>query len=591
AAAATRAGVAYAASTVERITPRLDAWADAWHGARTEVCTRVLDERSPSDLQRASRHCLDVARVHVEVWLDLVTAADRDALQSATAFVANLRPPGDCREPTEQERRRWTDATESTAVADFDRRVARADSLRQSAHFAEAEALAHELVAEALDAGDDERSVDAFMVRARTRAQSSNSRGAAKDYRLAYFAAGRLGMSEAAARSAAALVRLNGSHLARPEVAREWIEHAEMMNARLVADPLREASLFESRAWLELSAGKPAAAETFARRALELREANLDSRHPDLVTAINALGTTLMPLGRFEEAAALRARSLALVQDSVGVEHPGYAGALLFSANVARARGDHARAERETEQALAIFETATGAGSVATARARVGLATLRAQAGRLDDAEALLTRAITSFEAALGDDHPDLAVALDQLGVLHLQRGDVDAAQRAHERAAQLMEDRFGPDHPRLARVLNNLANVHGTRGALPEAEALLSRALAIFERADGPDAPSVAYPLSGLARAALDRGRFAEAVAYLERALAVMVKADVDAAAIAQTHFELAQALEGTGAYPERARAEARAAITMVAADPRGKPLADAATRWLEALDSPPSQ
>ncbi|MCB9707163.1 MAG: hypothetical protein H6711_35300, partial [Myxococcales bacterium] len=102
-----------------------------------------------------------------------------------------------------------------------------------------------------------------------------------------------------------------------------------------------------------------------------------------------------------------------------------------------------------------------------------------------------------------------------------------------------------------------------------------------------GPDHPSLRSPLVGLGATSVALGDYARAIEHLDRAEHLGGQAPL-AEDRARAKIALARALWGVGADPERARANMREALDLVA-DARareGEALREEATRWLAEHD-----
>ena len=139
--------------------------------------------------------------------------------------------------------------------------------------------------------------------------------------------------------------------------------------------------------------GEHQAAEGLLQRALALREGTQGRDHPETVTVLNNLSTTLLELDRDDEALAANDEALARIGRTYGPEHP-----LVATFNVARASLLYERGER---------------GPAAEA----------------------LRAAAKVFEQTLGADHRDLMIIHNNLGQVLLEDGQAEPARRAFERA------------------------------------------------------------------------------------------------------------------------------------------------------------
>ena len=363
--------------------------------------------------------------------------------------------------------------------------------------------------------------------------------------------------------------------LGNEAVAIAWADRAEeLVKAHDLAPFSGWVSL--CRAHLANDHSRPAAAESFAREALDLAGAAADV---DLELCATAeLGTALVETGRFEEGLALlgRAMARALAGEASDLDavvligcrvvtscsrasdpkralqwvraadefHDRYGSPHLFTTcrvhygAVLVTTGAWDEAERELAAALEIGRRAEPA---LHAEATATLAQLRLAQGRIDEAERLL-RGLES--------EPTVTIAV---AALLLARGE-------HGAAAALVERRLGrltEECLEASRLAELLGEIDVARNAFSDAA---ERAIVLLDRATSQGCRPVAAAASRvLGRASLGAGDPSSAKDHFERALAAFdeLGLSVDAA---RTRLLLARAL--APADPDAAMAEARTTL-----------------------------
>ncbi|MEW6207939.1 MAG: tetratricopeptide repeat protein [Acidobacteriota bacterium] len=241
---------------------------------------------------------------------------------------------------------------------------------------------------------------------------------------------------------------------------------------------------------------------------------------------LNAEALKLYNAGRYDEAIPLAERVLAIVEKSLGKDHPEVATAINNLAAMYKEKGDYAKAEPLYIRALVIYEEALGEDHPLVATTLDNLALLHQAKGEYAKAEPLHIRALAISEKALGSEHPDVAIALGNLAGLYNTKGDYSKAEPLFIRALAIVEKAFGKDHPSVATALNNLAALYETKGDYAKAEPLYTKALAIYERTLGTEHPLVANALNNLALLYKEKGDYAKAEPLYVRALAIREKA-----------------------------------------------------------------
>ncbi|MFZ5442396.1 MAG: protein kinase domain-containing protein [Myxococcota bacterium] len=220
--------------------------------------------------------------------------------------------------------------------------------------------------------------------------------------------------------------------------------------------------------------------------------------------------------------------------------------------------------------------------------------------GRLEDALGLARRAVARVERE-GPEQPLLPRALGNLGAVEAALHRFEDAERSYRRALEALERREGPEHPVVGLVLLNLVEPLAELGKLDAARETATRALRISLASRGPrhhytalaqmnlafvelmrDDPraalplfeevvmtmdtgdlkdvALAEPLTGLGEARTRTGDVDGALLALEAALALRTTVPDGPWRLAETRWQLAQALEARS--PARAKELARAAL-----------------------------
>jgi Flp pilus assembly protein TadD len=176
------------------------------------------------------------------------------------------------------------------------------------------------------------------------------------------------------------------------------------------------------------------------------------------------------------------------------------------------AKADYQLAEPLCQRSLAILEATLGKDHPHVGTSLNNLAELYRLQGRYAEAEPLQLRDLAISEAALGKGHPNVATSLNNLALLYKIQGKYVEAEPLYQRSLAILEDALGKDHSLIAGSLNNLASLYKMQGKYAEAEPLYQRSLAIAETTLGKDHPHVATSLSNLAMLYKTQGKFAEA-------------------------------------------------------------------------------
>jgi CHAT domain-containing protein/Tfp pilus assembly protein PilF len=305
----------------------------------------------------------------------------------------------------------------------------------------------------------------------------------------------------------------------------EAVPLAERYVKAVQAHPAEYPTALSMLAALLQNANRPAAAEPLCRRALALLEESLGAEHPKVATALDDLGVALSALDRLDEAEPLFRRALAIDENKLGREHLDVVPVLNNLASLLQKTYRLDEAELLFRRALAIYEKRLGPTNPAVAVALSNLAMLLQSTNRLVEAEPLYRRALAIDEKRSGATHPIVATRLALLAGFLKATNRPAEAEPLYRRALAINESSLGSDHPLLAQVLGNLAGLLQAMNRSAEAETLLRRALAIDERSYGPEHPHVARRLASLASLLATTDRLLEAEPLMRRSLAIEEK------------------------------------------------------------------
>ena len=308
--------------------------------------------------------------------------------------------------------------------------------------------------------------------------------------------------------------------------------------------------------------GKLPAAKQLYDRALAIRLAVLGPDHPDTGASYQNLCTYFSDAGDAAAALASCEHALAIFERAYGKDSALLVDTLNDLGTVLTAQGDNPGARAQYERARALLETAHGPDFIGLAGILNNLGVLAEDDRRFDDALALYQRALAITEKTYGPDHPDVADYLANIEVVYKRSGKLKEADEMSARVIALTTKIDGADSAQLGERLINYGSLQLERKDYAAALATFQKSLAILEGKLGKDHPNVSYSLSGVADALTSLGRQAEAVPYAERALAIRVATKQPPALIAESRFDLAEALVVTPATRARAIDEAKTAL-----------------------------
>jgi serine/threonine-protein kinase len=212
-----------------------------------------------------------------------------------------------------------------------------------------------------------------------------------------------------------------------------------------------------------------AKAESYYRKAFELRRGALGAEHPDTLKVVNQLGDTLWLLeGRFDEGVALMRQNLETCRRVLGAEHP---------------------VSLEAVSMLAFL----------------------LQGSQPAEAEALYRRDLDAIRRVWGD-HGITLGALRGFGLLLQGQDKLSEAEAIHRERWEIALRTYGRDHPITQSPMFDLLGVLPAQGKRIEAESLARQVLEIRRRVYGPNDSEMRAALEALARFLKDQGRLDEA-------------------------------------------------------------------------------
>ncbi|HEX3479265.1 MAG TPA: tetratricopeptide repeat protein [Kofleriaceae bacterium] len=308
----------------------------------------------------------------------------------------------------------------------------------------------------------------------------------------------------------------------------------------------------------------------------------LGPEHPEVVRALETVGSASMEAGDRRSATAYYRRALALSEKLSGPESAQTAREAFKLGSSLQSIGELAEAEPVLERAVALRQKLLSPDDPNLGFTVETLGSLRAQQGRFDEAIRLQQRCVAILTKAYGPNHPHVAIALHKLGGTYFASGDPATALVYYQQALDMRVQLLGADHE---MTLFSNALVGQALVALyrcGEARPLLENTAGALARKVGEDHPDFVRTMGPLGECDLSERHAARAVARMEHAMEIEAGPNHKAETRGQDRFVLARALWAVGRRQE-ADAAARKAMTELATAPFQAPLVDQIKRWLE--------
>ncbi|QFY43591.1 tetratricopeptide repeat protein [Candidatus Methylospira mobilis] len=288
---------------------------------------------------------------------------------------------------------------------------------------------------------------------------------------------------------------------------------------------LKLASTLNNLAMLHDAQGQYDQAEPLFQRTLSLLNETQGPEHPNIAITLNNMAMLHESKGQHDAAEPLYQRALAIQEKSLGPDHASVAGTLDHLARLHEAQGHHEAAEPLYRRALGIKKKVLGPDHPSVATSLNQLARIYDAQDQYRSAEPLYRRALAIYEKTLGAEDPHVATNLIFLARLHHAQGEYTLAEPLYHRALGIWEKTLGPNHPNTATCLSQLAKLHFDNRQFKKAEESYLRALAINEKTLSEEHPAIAASLTSLARTYEAQGQYDQAITLLRRALTIKEK------------------------------------------------------------------
>lgn len=193
--------------------------------------------------------------------------------------------------------------------------------------------------------------------------------------------------------------------------------------------------------------GHYALAESLNRQLLEIDRQQHGASHPDVAEELMNLANIRDKLGDFSGAEGIYREALNIFQGWYGKEHPYTADAMSYLGKELVSEGKYDEAAALLDRSLAILNAAyRSAPQPRVAFALATLAALHLAKGELEEAEKGYTKALEIDRAVYGDKHQFTAVAMSSLGEAYLEEGKSAPAEALLRGAVERLSAKSGSD-------------------------------------------------------------------------------------------------------------------------------------------------
>ncbi len=499
---------AYAAYTADRVLEDIDAYADNWAQARTQVCeaTWVHGEQSESTLDVRMR-CLDQRQGELRALVDVLADADSDVVERAVQAVSSLTGPGSCvnAEPAASNRLPDDPTTRSEVLA-AQARIDDAEALLRAGRYAVAQDAAQEALSLSTGTQHEPTHARALYIHGLVAQRVGDAELAQARFEAAAQSAATADDPVLEAKALTSHVRVQGVYLHNREralgiavgahsaiaragnpsdlqaelaqqlgasamSAREDAEGIEQLRVALDAAEkaypprdVRFAPILANLGVALAQQGEPVEAEAYLRRALDLRQANQGRLHPNVASVAQNLANVLAsrPTG-LPEAIELIGRAMTIRRAVFGAHHAKVADLWSTQGRLRVLTEETEAALGDYRRAAAIYRKTQSASRLASTLFQI--AKLHQDNGSPSLAAEAAAEALGLFSGTSKADRQRAGKAGIVLCLAELELGELDAALEHCKQAAEAIREARGERNDDFSHALTELARVYKRRG------------------------------------------------------------------------------------------------------------------------------
>ncbi len=282
---------------------------------------------------------------------------------------------------------------------------------------------------------------------------------------------------------------------------------------------LRVAMSCNNLATVQEARGQAEAALDLLKRSLAIVSENLGDNHPEVAIALANLASTCRSLGRLDQARGYLEEALKVARNHGPEESEG---ALTRLARFHQETGQAQAAIEPLREIVTLRMRLHGADAPEVASGLVELSMAQEAAGDSAAARVSRERGLGKYKRSLGEDNPQYAQVLLRLANQLHSSGLLEPAEQYCSKAASLLEDRLGRSHSLVGEALETLAGIQAGLGQLDEALLSCQRVLALREKSCEPGDIRIGSALKNLAGLFLAKQELDSAEEHYQKAIAI---------------------------------------------------------------------
>ncbi|RYP53732.1 hypothetical protein DL768_001332 [Monosporascus sp. mg162] len=253
-------------------------------------------------------------------------------------------------------------------------------------------------------------------------------------------------------------------------------------------------------------------AEKLFVQVMETCQTNLGVDHPDTLTSMANLASTLCKQGRWEEAEKLEVQVIETSKTKLGADHPDTLTSMANLASTLCKQGRWEKAEKLKVQVMETRRTKLGADHPDTLTSMANLASTLWKQGRWEEAEKLFVQVMEIRRTKVGADHPDTLISINNLASTLCDQGRWEEAEKLEVQVIETCRTKLGADHPNTLTSMAGLASTLRSQGRWEEAEKLEVQVMEMSKTKLGADHPDTLTSMANLASTLWNQGRWEEA-------------------------------------------------------------------------------
>jgi len=294
----------------------------------------------------------------------------------------------------------------------------------------------------------------------------------------------------------------------------------EIRQAQLGAQDIATLESFFELGWVHFYQSRYKESAPLLTQALEGMDLMLKEEHGNRLYCMATLSCVYIMQGRLSEAEQLLDGGLATIHRVWGEENEHSPTFLLGLAWVYYMQAHYEKAERLSKQALAISRRLLRDRHWQTLTLEHNLGYLYCYLGRYNEAEQLLVKALDGRRRVLGEQHSHTLMTMSALGRLYHVQGRYEEAKSHLDQAMENSLRVLGEVHYVTAECIYERGTLYLSQGQHDEAEALLERALEITDQILGEENWATLRIMNKMARLYTVQGRYNEAEQLFEMTL-----------------------------------------------------------------------